>query len=174
MRMTSAPPASPALRASQPAVPHDFDDDDAVVAVGGAVQAVYGFGGDADGRVKPKGHIRFGHVVIYGFGQGDDVHPLFHEAQGVVLGSVAPQADEGIEVVFAVVGQHDLGHIEPFVADGHFVGFVSAGSQNGAAHRQNAREGFAIEPDGAVFHQAPETIAEADDLHAIGVLGRFA
>ena len=58
---------------SQPsrAMAHDLDDDNPIMAVGRAVQAVDGLGGNSNGGVKTKGDVGHGHVVVDRFGKGD-------------------------------------------------------------------------------------------------------
>ena len=47
---------------------HDFDDDDAVVRVGGGVDAIDGFGGDHDCGVEAEGRVGAADVVVDGLG----------------------------------------------------------------------------------------------------------
>jgi len=53
---------------------HNLRHDDAVMAVGGAVQAINGVGGDAQGCGITKRGIGHGHIVVDGLGQRDDVN----------------------------------------------------------------------------------------------------
>jgi hypothetical protein len=71
-------PAGNARAQRQPAgiASHDFDQDDAVVAVGGAVQPVDGFGGVPRAVSKPMVTSVIWQVVIDAFGQGDHVQPV--------------------------------------------------------------------------------------------------
>ena len=50
---------------------HDFNDDDAVVRVGGGVDAVDGLGGDHDGGVEAEGLVGAADVVVDGLGNAD-------------------------------------------------------------------------------------------------------
>ena len=52
------------------AVAHDLGHDDAVMAVGGAVQPVDGFGGDPERGVEPERRVGQGHVVVDGLWAG--------------------------------------------------------------------------------------------------------
>src|ERR1700739_1673298 len=47
---------------------HHFDNDDAIVRVGGRVDAIDGFGGDHDRSVKAEGLIGAADVVVDGLG----------------------------------------------------------------------------------------------------------
>lgn len=77
---------------SQPArpVPHDLRHDYPVMAVRGAVEPVDRLGGDVQRGGEAETGIGHRHVVINGFGEGDDVKPLFTEAQRILLRAPAP------------------------------------------------------------------------------------
>jgi len=66
-----------------------------------------------------------------------------------------------------------VGHVEFLPADWHPVRFVAAGAEDCPADRQDARQGIAVQPHHAVFHQAPEPILEPDHLHVIRPDRRF-
>src|SRR5258708_4127453 len=56
---------------------HDFDDNDAVMGVGGSVDAVDGFGSDGNGRVVAKGLVGAADVVVDGLGNADRGNTVF-------------------------------------------------------------------------------------------------
>ena len=89
-------PAGNARTQRQPAraMPHDFRHDDAVMAVGGAVQAVNGFGGNVHRGGVTKGGVRHGHVVVNCLGQGDDIEAGLVQPQRVLLRAAAAEADQ--------------------------------------------------------------------------------
>ena len=60
---------------------HDLRDNDAVVAVGGAVQAVDGLGGNAQRGIETDGRIGEGDIIINGFRERNDIQSLFLQAQ---------------------------------------------------------------------------------------------
>ena len=160
----------------QPAgvVAHDFDHDDPVVTVGRGMEAVDGVGGDGQGGVEAKGDVGHGHVVVDGLGQGEHVHPGLGQTVGVFLGAAAADADQGFQVVAMVVVEHHFGHVLDLGAHRHFMGFVAAGAEDGAAQGEDAGKNLALQVHGAVFHQTAEAVAKADGLHVVGVQGAFA
>src|SRR5690606_1409210 len=99
----------------QPAgiVPHHLDNNDPVVAVGGAVQAVDGFGGRFDGAVVTDRRVGEYQVVVDGQRQGDHVQPLLHEVVGRFLSVRTPDQHQPVEVVLFV----DIDHSSSLVAD---------------------------------------------------------
>ena len=60
-------------------MPHDLRDDDAVVAVRRAVQAVERLGGDAERGVEPDRGVGQGDVVVDRLRDGKDVEALFDQ-----------------------------------------------------------------------------------------------
>ena len=78
---------------------HHFDDDDAVVRVGGGVDAVNGLGGNHDGGIEAKGLVGAVDVVVDGLGNADGVDAVFAEEERDGLGVVAAEGDEGIDLV---------------------------------------------------------------------------
>ena len=144
------------------------------MAVRGAVQAVDGLGGDTQRRVEAKGGVGAPHVVVDGLGQRDDIHPVLAQVIGVLLRAAAPQADQRVEMVLLIGLEHDARHVHGLVAHGHLVGLVAAGAQDGAAHGEDTRERWPGEAHGAVLHQPAETVAKADDLHAVCADARLA
>ena len=76
------------------AVPHDFGDDDAMMAVRRAVQPVNRLGRDVQRGGETEGRIRHRHVVVNRLGQRDDVQSGLMQAQRVFLRAAAAEADE--------------------------------------------------------------------------------
>ena len=94
-------PAGNSGAQGQPAgpMPHDFGDDDAVMAVRRAVQPVNRFGGNAECGVEANRRVGAGDVVINGLGEGDDVEAIPDQAQRVFVRATAADADEGVQPV---------------------------------------------------------------------------
>ena len=126
------------------------------------------------GGVEAEGDVGHGDVVVDGLGQGDDVHARLGQPIGVFLGAAAAEADQGVEVMALIVVDDHLGHVQHLAADRHLVRLVAAGAEDGAAQGEDARQHFALEQNGAVLHQAAKAVAEADDLHVVGVEGALA
>ncbi len=169
-------PAGNARAKREPAgaVAHDFGDDDAVMAVRGAVQPVNGFGRNVHrGGVTERG-IGHGHVVVNGLGQGHDVQSGLVQAQRVFLRAAAAEADDAVEPPLVIIFHDGLGHVARAAVNDHAVRLVAAGAENGAAHGEDARERGFVEPDPAVFDEAAKTVAKADDLHAVKAETGFA
>ena len=149
---------------------HDLDDDDAMVAVGGTVEAVDGVGGDAERGIEAEGGVGHADVIVYRLWQRDDVEPLLRQLQRVLLRAAATKADQHVEVVAMVVLDDQIGHVLCLAGDLHLVRLVPAGAENRAADGENAGQHAAAEIDAAVLHQSAKAVAKADDPHAEGFL----
>ena len=155
------------------AVAHDLDHDDAVVAVRRAVQAVDRLGGDAQRGVEAEGDVGHRHVVVDGLGQRDDVEALLHQAAGVLLRAAAAQADQRVEVVFAVVVD-DQRRSCPAVLPpiGIRCGLSRLVPRIVPPMVRMPDSAAPVQLHGAVFHQAAKAVAKADDVHAVGAAAR--
>ena len=156
------------------AMPHDFGDDDAMMAVRRAVQPVNRLGGNVQRGGEAKGRIRHRHVVVNGLGQGDDVEPGFGEMQRVFLRAAAAEADQRVEAVFLVILDDDLGHVARAAVNHHAVRLVAAGAEDGAADGEDAGERALVELQPPVFDEAAKAVAKADDFHAVKAERGFA
>ncbi len=158
---------------------HDFDDHDAMVRLGGGVDAVDGIGCDVDGGVEAEGDIGGGEVVVDGLGDADDGQTFLGQIEADLLGAIATDDDEGVEA-------HGLGVVNDFIgeiADGfvsivvHAIGEGVAaigGSEDGSAARQNAAH--IVEQQGAAFFgkdESVEAVTNADYLVSILEDGSF-
>ena len=66
------------------------------------MDAVDGVGGDADCAVEAESDVGPVDIVVDGLGQVDDVQALFPEEVGRLLGPVAAQDDEAVQLVLLV------------------------------------------------------------------------
>src|SRR5438552_11166719 len=146
---------------------HDFGDDDAVMTMGGAVEAVDGFSCNVQRGGKTKGRIGHGHVVVDGLGQSENIETFLSKAQCAFLRAAATEADEGIEAEFLVISDQNLGHIAVTTIDSHAMRFVAAGSENGASDGKDARQGLFIEAHAPIFGEAAEAVAETKYLQPV-------
>ena len=137
------------------------------MAVGGGVEPVDGVGGDAQGGVKTEGDVGEAHVVVDGLGQGDDVEPLLHELQGVLLRTATADADQAVEDGWRG-SSHTITSVMSCTLPPKSMrwGLSRLVAENGAAAGEYTGEGVAVEPPEAVVHQAPEPVQETDHLHA--------
>ncbi len=90
---------------------HDFHDHDAVVAGGGRVDAVEGFGCDRDGCLEAEGDIRTPQIVVNGFGDTDAVDASVGEGFGSGHGAVATDDDERLDAVQVEMCHTDIGEV---------------------------------------------------------------
>ena len=127
---------------------HDLNHDHPVVAGGSGVNPVDRLGGDGEGGIETEGDIGSRHIIIDRLGKGDDLQARLLQAEGVFLSAASPQADQGVQVVALVGVYHRAGHVLGPAADGHFVWFVPAGSQDRSAIGQDPREHLAVQLDG--------------------------
>ena len=146
---------------------HDFRDDNSMMAVRGAVQAVNGFSGNVHRGGKTKRRVGHGHVIVNRLGQRDDIETGFVQAQGIFLRAAAAETHDAVESPFLVIGDDCLGHVAGAAVNDHAVRLVAAGAKNRAADGENSRERGAVEFHSAVFHEAAKAVAKADEFHAV-------
>ena len=168
--------AGDARRQRQPAGPvaHDLGQDDPVVAVGRAVEAVDGLRGDRQRRREPDGRVGLHHVVVDGLGQHHDVEPCLDQPEAVLGRPVATDAHEGIQLVPLVRLDDLLGHVHDHAVHRHPVGLVAAGPQDRAAHGEDPGQGPGVQAYRAVLGEAAEAVAEAHEAHPVVPDGRLA
>ena len=78
---------------------HHFDDDDAIVRVGGGVDAVDGFGGNHDGRVEAEGLVGAVDVVVDGLGNAHAGDAVLAQKERHRLRVVAAERDQRVDLV---------------------------------------------------------------------------
>ena len=104
-------------------------------------------------------------VVVDGLGQADDVEPLLGEEIGRLVGAVAAQNEEAVELHLFVVALHlgDLVHV--VLDDLHvFIGGARR-AEDGAAARQDAGKIRLLHLMVLALDQPLEAVDHADDLH---------
>ena len=151
----------------QPAglVAHDLDDHDAAVAGGGSVHAVDDVGGDIHGGVEAEGDVCAPDVVIDRLGQADDIQALFGEEVCGLVGAVAAQADEAVQLGLFVRLLHRLDLVDlVFFDDAHHGKRRAACAQDGAAQREDAGEIALLHLTVVTLDQAGIAVLDADDL----------
>jgi len=137
------------------------------MAMGRTVQPVDRLRGDAERGIVAEADIGLGHVIVDRLWEGNHVQPMLHQVVGILLRPATPQANQRGQVVSAVIVDNNVGHIPHRAGNGHGVGLVATGAQNGSSLRDYARERCRIQQLGPVFHQAAKAVAKADHLHAI-------
>src|ERR1019366_4438949 len=78
---------------------HHFDNDDAIVRIGGGVDAVDGLGGDHHGGIEAKGGVGAVDVVVDGLGHANAGHAVLAQEESHRLRVVAAEGDERIDLV---------------------------------------------------------------------------
>ncbi len=157
---------------------HDLNEHDAMMTFRGGVKAVDGLSGDDQCGVEAKSDFGGVEMVVDGFGNADDVDALVEEIARNVLRAVATGDNHGVDTETPGILHAQGGVIvNNFLAVLH--GLVGeritaiGGTENWAATRQNAADGFfreflrALGPDESI-----KAVADADDAHAVFVDGR--
>ena len=175
--MMSAPPAMPEYSVSPAGlVAHDLDAHHAAVAAGGGVDPVNDLRGDIHRRVEAEGHIGAIDIIVDGFGQTDDIQPLLAQQIGGLVGAVATQAEQAIQLGGAVVLFHGgyLVHLV-FLHHTHLFEGSALGAQDGTAHRQDAGKFVRGHLAVVAVDEAVVSVQDADDFHFIAhaVVQRF-
>src|SRR5699024_92087 len=151
----------------QPAglVAHDLDAHDPAVAAGGGVDAVDDVGGNVHRGVEAEGDVGAVDVVVDGLGQADDVQPLLGQEVGGLVGAVAAQTEQAVQLE-VVVGLFHGGDLVDLVLlnDLHHLEGGALGAQNGAAQGQQAAEIVRLHLLVVAVDQAVIAVQDADDL----------
>ena len=154
----------------QPAglVAHDLDAHDAAVAAGGGVDAVDDLSGDVHGGVEAEGDVGAVDVVVDGLGQADDVQTLLGEEVGRLVGAVAAEAEQTVElgVLVGLFHGRDLVDLVLF-HHAHQLEGGALGSEDGAAQRQDAAE---IVLAHLLVFAGDEAVVAVQDAHDLDVL----
>jgi len=108
------------------AMPHDFGDNNAMMAMRRTVQTVNGFRRNVQRGSETEGGIRQRHVVVNGLGQRDDVESGFGQPQAALLRAAAAKTHQRVEAVFFIVLNDDFGHVARAAVNLHPVRFVAA------------------------------------------------
>jgi predicted permease len=145
---------------------HQLDDDDAVVAVGGAVQAIDSLGRNPECRVEADARLGHRHVIVDGLGQGDDGEALLGEAEGVLLRAVSADADDGVQSVLLAVREDHVAHVANPSLDLHAVGLDAARAENRPADGENAGERVFVQRKRTILDQPQKAVADAHGLDA--------
>ena len=120
----------------QPAslVAHDLNAHDPAVAACRGVDAVDHIGGDVHSCMEAKGHIGAVDVVVNGLGQANDVQPLLGEQVGGLVGAVAAQTKQAVQLC-VLVGLFHGGDLVDLVLFHypHHLKRGAFGAQDGAA-----------------------------------------
>ena len=135
---------------------------------GGGVDAVDGLSGHVYRALEAEGHVRAPQVVIDGLGQGNDVQPLLAQEVGGLVGAVAAQDHQAVQLEL-VVGLLHGGHLVHAVLAGNLDGLEggAAGTQERAPLGEDAgKVGVGQEPEASI-NQPLVSVLEAVDLHLL-------
>ena len=132
------------------------------------MDAVDGLSGHVYRALEAEGHVRAPQVVIDGLGQGNDVQPLLAQEVGGLVGAVAAQDHQAVQLEL-VVGLLHGGHLVHAVVPGDLDGLEggAAGAQEGAALGEDAGEVRVGEQPEAAVDQALVAVLKAVDLHLL-------
>ena len=154
----------------QPAglVAHDLDAHHAAVAACSGVDAVDNVGGDVHSGVEAEGDVGAVDVVVDGLGQTDDVQPLLREEVGGLVGAVAAEAEQAVQLG-VLVGLFHGGDLVDLVLfhHAHELEGGALGAEDGAAQRQDAAE---IVLGHLLVIAGDEAVVAVEDAHDLDVL----
>src|SRR5262249_23714168 len=135
---------------------HDFDHDNPVVSFGRGMDAVNGFRRDVDRRVETEGEIGAREVIVDRLGNADHLDAKLKELLRDRESVVAANGDEGITAML-------LQSIDATLqAIGTLSGVRAGRTQDGAAARENAADGFEVDGHALVLQQATPAFEEAE------------
>ena len=135
---------------------------------GGGVDIVDNTGGG----LEAEGLVGAVDVVVDGLGQGDDVHPRVLEQLGALLGAVAAQDHQAVQIQAVVGVQHGGHHVVAVLVHNGLAGDVllAGGAQDGAALGDDAGEVTGLHKFVVPLHQTPVAVVHAEDLDIVHVL----
>ena len=130
------------------------------------MDAVYHFRGNVHRRVEAERHVCAINVVVNGFGQANDIQPLFAQQIGRLVRAVAAQAQKAVQPGVAVGFLHG-GHLIDIVALYHLHHFEGGalGAQNGAAHCEDAGKFVLLHLAPFALDKAVIAVLDAHNLH---------
>src|SRR6516162_5234904 len=73
-----------------------------------------------------------------------------------------------------IILQNDLGHISCPAIDFDAMGFVAAGTQDGASDGENPGQRLLVKLESVVQSQSAKSVAEGDDIHVVESKGSLA
>jgi hypothetical protein len=159
-RIASAPPARPGVRGDPARVAaHDLDDDDAVVRLGGGVQAVDGVRGDLHRGVEAEGHVGAGQVVVDRLRHADHLHAVGREPARDAERVLAADRHERVDAE----ALHRRPHRRRAVGAA-LVRVRARGAEDRAAAVQDARRRQRGELHRRALQHAGPSVAEAEQL----------
>ena len=138
------------------------------MAAGGGVDAVDDLSGDVHGGVEAEGDVGAVDVVVDGLGQADDVQTLLGEEVGRLVGAVAAEAEQTVElgVLVGLFHGRDLVDLVLF-HHAHQLEGGALGAEDGAAQRQDAAE---IVLAHLLVFAGDEAVVAVQDAHDLDVL----
>ena len=115
-------------------VAHDLNAHHAAVAAGGGVDAVDDVCGNIHSGVEAEGHVGAVDIVVNGLGQADDVQPFLRKQVGSLVGAVAAQTQQAVQLRRLVGLFHSGDFINVVILHHtHQLEGGALGAQNGAA-----------------------------------------
>ena len=138
------------------------------MAAGGGVDAVDDLSGDVHRGVETEGDVGAVDVVVDGLGQADDVQALLREKVGRLVGAVAAEAEQAVELG-VLVGLFHGGDLVDLVLfhHAHELEGGAFSAEDGAAQRQDAAE---IVLGHLLVIAGDEAVVAVEDAHDLDVL----
>jgi len=135
-----------------------------VSGVRGGMQAVNRLRGNLARGIKSDGLIGAGDIVIGRLGQHNHIQASLAQVQAGLDGFFPPNAYQRVKFMPFIGVHRVLGQVRCAFASRHSLWDAAADAQDGSAQRQDARKHPAAQVHRAVFHQAIETIPEANQF----------
>ena len=137
------------------------------------MQAIEGFGDNADCRLVTEGDVGGAQIVVNGLGHPHHRLSLFKQALGDLQGAVAADRDQDLGTDFPDIVQHLGGNVAQFgaaVVHNRVLEGIApvAGAQDGAAPRQDAAHGVEGQfPPAGLSDQAVESVFNTEHPPAV-------
>ena len=113
-----------------------------LVCTGRAVQAVYGIGSNAHGRVEAEAAVRSPDVVVNGLGHRHDVQPHVGQPGGCFLRSVAAYAHQAVQTQLLHVAGYQGGFVHIRHHSASFERLFARCTQYCSPHAQQSGQRF--------------------------------
>ena len=137
------------------------------------MDSVHHIGGDIHRAVKAEGHVGAENIVVNRLGQTNDMQPLFAEKVGGLVGAVAAQRHETVELHVFVILLHSRDLVDVVLLDdAHIAVGLAAGTENRAAQREQSREIVRLHHLIGAVDQTLVAVVDADKLHIHQIEGR--
>src|SRR5437867_4280077 len=155
------------------APPHDFDNDDAPVALGSGVEFIQSIAAGINGRIEAEADVGTADIVVDCLGDPNKSNALLVESPGDAQRAVAADDSDCVKTQITKVRNDNIRNValddlSRFAKDriAKRVGRIRGAKNSSAQVKNSGNAGIRHRP-GPTMHQAVESVFDSDDLPAV-------